>query len=344
LNYDNACKYLAEQYPVEFATWLLSLESQDIQVLKTELTLEPIRADAVTFLQTANQILHIEFQTLPASNPPIPFRMLDYSVRLKRQYRCDVEQVVIFLQATNDEIVFTEDYQDRTTSHRYRVVRLWEQDSAPFLANPGLLPLATLTQTDSPQALLAQVAEQVDRISDREQRQNIAGCAEILAGLRFEKDLIRQFFREEIMRESVIYQDILQQGVQQGRQEGRQKEGEVALITRQLTRRLGDLDLLLIERIRGLSTLALEELGVALLDFSNAADLMAWFDQQERREGEIALITRQLTQRLGEVDPSLSDRIRRLSPLALEALGIALLDFSEVADLVAWLEQQAVRD
>jgi hypothetical protein len=25
-------------------------------------------------------------------------------------------------------------------------------------------------------------------------------------------------------------------------------------------------------------------------------------------------------------------------------LGIALLDFSEVADLVAWLEQQAVRD
>jgi predicted transposase/invertase (TIGR01784 family) len=343
LNYDNACKYLAEQYPVEFATWLLSLESQDIQVLKTELTLEPIRADAVTFLQTANQILHIEFQTLPASNPPIPFRMLDYSVRLKRQYRCDVEQVVIFLQATNDEIVFTEDYQDRTTSHRYRVVRLWEQDSAPFLANPGLLPLATLTQTDSPQALLAQVAEQVDRISDREQRQNIAGCAEILAGLRFEKDLIRQFFREDIMRESVIYQDILQQGVQQGRQEGRQ-EGEVALITRQLTRRLGDLDLLLIERIRGLSTLALEELGVALLDFSNAADLMAWFDQQERREGEIALITRQLTQRLGEVDPSLSDRIRRLSPLALEALGIALLDFSEVADLVAWLEQQAVRD
>ncbi len=347
MNYDNACKYLAEQYPVEFVTWLLSLESQDIQVLKTELTLEPIRADAVTFLQTANQILHIEFQTLPASNPPIPFRMLDYSVRLKRQYRCDVEQVVIFLQATNDEIVFTEDYQDRTTSHRYRVVRLWEQDSAPFLANPGLLPLATLTQTDSPQALLAQVAEQVDRISDREQRQNIAGCAEILAGLRFEKDLIRQFFREDIMRESVIYQDILQQGLQQGRQQGRQEgrqEEAIALITRQLTRRLGDLDLLLIERIRGLSTLALEELGVALLDFSNADDLMAWFDQQERREGEIALITRQLTQRLGEVDPSLSDRIRRLSPLALEALGIALLDFSEVADLVAWLEQQAVRD
>jgi len=343
LSYDNACKYLAEQYPVEFANWLLSVQSQDIQVLKTELTLEPIRADAVTFLQTANQILHIEFQTLPTSNPSIPFRMLDYSVRLKRQYRCDVEQVVIFLQATNDEIVFTEDYQDRTTSHRYRVIRLWEQDSAPFLANPGLLPLATLTQTDSPQALLAQVAEQVDRISEREQRQNIAGCAEILAGLRFEKDLIRQFFREEIMRESVIYQDILQRGLQQGRQEGRQA-GEVALITRLLKRRLGEVDSLLIERIRDLSLDRLEELGVALLDFSSVADLMAWFTQQERREGEATLILRQLTQRLGEVDSSLIEQIRKLSTEQLEALGIALLDFSEVANLVAWLEQQQVSD
>jgi hypothetical protein len=100
----------------------------------------------------------------------------------------------------------------------------------------------------------------------------------------------------------------------------------------------------LIERIRELSLEQLEELGVALLDFSNAADLMAWFTQQERREVEIALILRQLTQRLGEVDSSMSDRIRRLSTLALEVLGIALLDFSTVADLVAWLEQQEVSD
>ncbi len=335
MSYDNACKYLAEQYPAEFANWLLSVQSQDIQVLKTELTLEPIRADAVTFLQTANQILHIEFQTLPTSNPSIPFRMLDYSVRLKRQYRCDVEQVVIFLQATNDEIVFTEEYRDRTTSHRYRVVRLWEQEPAPFLANPGLLPLATLTQTESPQGLLAQVAQRAATIPDRRQRRNIAGCAEILAGLRFEKDLIRQFFREDIMRESVIYQDILQQG---------RRQEALSLVIRQLNRRLGEVNPAAIERVRALSIEQLEELGVALLDFSEVADLMAWFDQQERREVEIALITRQLTRRLGEVDPSLSERIRRLSTLALEALGIALLDFSEVADLVVWLQQQEVSD
>jgi len=69
---------------------------------------------------------------------------------------------------------------------------------------------------------------------------------------------------------------------------------------------------------------------------------MAWFDRQKMRDVEIALILRQLTQRLGDVDPSLRDRIHRLSTEQLEALGIALLDFSQVADLVTWLEEQQV--
>jgi len=77
LAYDKICKYLAEEYPTEFARWLLAEEITDIQVLKTELSVEPIRADSLTLLQTANQILHLEFQTLPASTPPLPFRMLD---------------------------------------------------------------------------------------------------------------------------------------------------------------------------------------------------------------------------------------------------------------------------
>ena len=54
------------------------------------------------------------------------------------------------------------------------------------------------------------MAEQVATIPDREDRQNITDCIEILAGLRFEKDLVSQVLREDIMKESVIYQDIVQ--------------------------------------------------------------------------------------------------------------------------------------
>jgi predicted transposase YdaD len=269
LSYDNACKYLAEQYPAEFVRWLLGVEAQQIEVLKTELTLEPIRADSVTFLRTDNRILHIEFQTLTTSTPSLNFRMLDYSVRLKRQYRCPVVQVLIFLQETNNEVAVTEEYRDDTTIHYYRVVRLWEQESTQFLTNPALLPLATLTRTNSPQGLLAQVAEQVATISDREERQNIAGCVEILAGLRFEKDLIRQLLREDIMKDSVIYQDIVQ------------KEA-LKLISRLLKRRFGELNTPLIEQVSNLTADQLEELGEELLDFSEVADLEAWLNQQSQ--------------------------------------------------------------
>lgn len=172
--------------------WLLNHQQSGFS--GAELSLEPIHADSLSLLRAANQILHLEFQTLPVSKPPLPLRMLDYSVRLKRKYRCSVEQVVIFLQETTNEVAFTEEYRDDTTIHRYRVIRLWEQNSALFLTNPALLPLAALTKSASPQALLEEVAQQVASIKESEQRQNITSCAGILAGLRFEEDLIRQLF------------------------------------------------------------------------------------------------------------------------------------------------------
>jgi predicted transposase YdaD len=267
LEFDNTCKLLAEQYPSDFIRWLLGVETRQIEILKTELTLEPIRADSVIFLRADNQILHIEFQTLAKSKPSIPFRALDYSVRLKRQYPYPVTQVVIFLQQTSDQIVFTEEYRDETTIHRYRAVRLWEQDSALFLKDKALLPLAPLTRTDSPRTLLAQVGERVARISDRDERQNIASCADILAGLRFEKDLIRQFLREDMMQESVTYQDILSKGKQQE---------ALSMVTRLLNRRLGNIDDTLVDRLRGLSVEELETLGEALLDFTSVVDLTNW--------------------------------------------------------------------
>jgi predicted transposase YdaD len=271
VSYDNVCKVLAEKYPIEFARWLLTVEPRRIKVLKTELSIEPIRADSVTFLQTENRILHIEFQTLTKSTPSIPFRMLDYSVRLIRQYDVPVTQVVIFLQETNDEIAFTEEYVNDTTTHRYQVIRMWEQDSTLFLGNRALLPLAPLTQTTSPQTLLAQVAQSVARIPNRNTKQDIAAYTEILAGLRFKKDLIQQFLREDVMQESVIYQDILQKG--------EQKEA-LRFCMSLLDERFGELDSFIIDRVQILKKEQLEALGRAILRLSSIPDLVTWLDQQ----------------------------------------------------------------
>jgi predicted transposase YdaD len=269
LSFDNVCKVLAEKYPADFVRWLTGEDSTDITVLRTELSLEPIRADSVIFIQAGNQILHIEFQTLTKSKPPVPFRMLDYFVRLKRLYKCSITQVVIFLQETDDEIAFTEEYREESTIHSYRAVRMWEQDSSLFLGSSALLPLAPLCRTDSPRELLSQVSQEVAKIADREARQNTAAYTEILAGLRFEKNLIRQLLSEDIMQESVIYQDILQKG--------EQKEA-FRFLNRQLNRRFGEIDSSIVERIRMLSTEQLEVLGEEFLSFSNVSDLVAWLE------------------------------------------------------------------
>ncbi|MEG4485160.1 Rpn family recombination-promoting nuclease/putative transposase [Microcoleus sp. D2_18a_B4] len=283
--YDNTCKYLAEKFPAAFVHWLLPIDKPtDVQVLKTELIQEPIRADSLVFLQTDRQILHLEFETRPYSDPPIAFRMLDYYVRLKRQYSCSINQVVIFLQQTASEQVFVSEYTDTNTRHGYRVIRLWEQDPALLLSVPGLLPLATLSQTNSPRTLLEQIATQIATIEEPTQQADLLACTQVLAGLRFEKDLIRQLFRKETMRGSVIYQEIREDGLLEGRQlgllEGRKDEA-LSFLTRQLTRRIGAIASETREQIQTLSVEELEDLGEALLDFSEASDLTNWLNEHQ---------------------------------------------------------------
>ncbi|WP_293088224.1 DUF4351 domain-containing protein [Moorena sp. SIO3H5] len=256
-------------------------EPRDIQVLKTELSAEPIQADALSLLQSTNQILHLEFQTLPPSEPPLPFRMLDYWVRLQRKYRCPINQVVIFLKSTTSDLVFTNEFRDTNTWHRYQVIRLWEQDPLPLLANRALLPLATLARSNNPNQLLQQVVAEVDTIEEKPLRGNLAACVDVLAGLRFDKALVRRLLSEEVMEKSVTYQDIIKKGVQKGLQQGldRGKQEEaLLLVIRQLTLRLGLLDPVLQQRIEGLSITRLEELSEALLDFNTATDLEVWLE------------------------------------------------------------------
>ena len=62
--------------------------------------------------------------------------------------------------------------------------------------------------------------------------------------------------------------------------------------------------------------------------------------QQGLQQGESALILRLLKRRIGSVDKALAARIQGLAIEQLEALGEALLDFTESNDLVLWLNRQ----
>jgi predicted transposase YdaD len=69
--------------------------------------------------------------------------------------------------------------------------------------------------------------------------------------------------------------------------------------------------------------------------------ITSWMEQGIER-GERSLILRQLNRQVGEVPESVRSRVAALSISQLEELGEALLDFTSLADLEAWLA--AVRE
>ena len=81
------------------------------------------------------------------------------------------------------------------------------------------------------------------------------------------------------LKQTRVYQEALEEGREQGRQEGRQ-EGELAVVMRLLTRRVGAIEPQLRSRLEQLSSIQLEELAEALLDFSSKADLVNWLEHQ----------------------------------------------------------------
>ncbi|NEO01055.1 MAG: Rpn family recombination-promoting nuclease/putative transposase, partial [Moorea sp. SIO3I7] len=65
--FDNTCKFLAESFSEDFASWLLGEPITMTQLSPSELSLEPIRADALILLNSDDFVLHVEFQTQPDS-------------------------------------------------------------------------------------------------------------------------------------------------------------------------------------------------------------------------------------------------------------------------------------
>jgi predicted transposase/invertase (TIGR01784 family) len=270
---DNISKFLIEQYPHDFATWLLGQPMTLTRLDPTELNVEPIRADSVMLLQGADIILHTEFQTVP--DETMPFRMVDYYVRLRRRFPDkEIRQIVIYLKPTNSDLVRQTRYETNVMTHAFRVIRLWEEPVEVFLRTPSLLPYAVLSRAEDKEQILQQVVGQLEQIEDVREQSNLAAATSILAGLQLTPETIRQLMRSPVMRESSMYQSILQEGRAEGRAEGLQQER--ALVLKLLTRKIGSLPPQLLARISGLSIERLEALGEALLDFQSVGDLESW--------------------------------------------------------------------
>ena len=229
-------------------------------------------------LQSEEIVLHVEFQTRP--DVAIPFRMLDYRVRVYRRFPAKtMRQVVIYLRQSQSDLVQQSSFELENTQHRFEVIRLWEQPVEAFLTVPGLLPFAVLGQTDNREAALRQVAERLEMLPAGSSQSSLVAATSILSGLVLQGEVIRQILRSETMQESVIYQEIKAEGVQEGLLEGLQRERR--LISRQLRRKIGVIPEAEQRQIDRLTAEQIESLGEALLDFDSLEALASWLQNQE---------------------------------------------------------------
>jgi len=217
--FDNVCKFLAENFSEDYATWLLGRSVTLTKLSPTELSLEPIRADSLILEQSEDLVLHLEFQTEP--DETMGFRMLDYRVRVYRRFpNKTMHQVVIYLKPTKSTLVYQDSFQVGETTHRFQVVRLWEQSPEFFLNSLGLLPLAVLGKSSDPTITLRKVAEVLETIPDNNLKQNLTAATAVFGGLIIKPDIVKTILRSQFMKESAVYQEILQEGLQEGLRQG----------------------------------------------------------------------------------------------------------------------------
>ncbi|HAN46318.1 MAG TPA: hypothetical protein DCQ32_07165 [Cyanobacteria bacterium UBA8156] len=174
-------------------------------------------------------------------------------------------------------------YEPQVTAGWLHRVYLDEWTAAASLGGE-LLKLAVTPEVEMP--------ERVQRL--REQAQGTGEEGRVLEWLeallvyRYSKqsrEEIAQMFALGDLRETRVYQEAWSEGLERGKQEGKQegiqlgkRAGEVQLVLRQLTRRLGPLSTVQQQQVADLSLAQLEDLGEALLDWQSPTDFTHWLN------------------------------------------------------------------
>ncbi|MHC5537061.1 RpnC/YadD family protein [Singulisphaera rosea] len=173
-------------------------------------------------------------------------RLLRYNVLLGERHKAPVQTVAVLLRPESERARLSGVFEVRLPDGRpslvfhYVVIRAWEKSAAEVLEG-GLstLPLASLARISQEQfpALVHRVAERLYSETTPSDAVTLWTAFLILTGLRyppeFTKPLIDEVWTVLDLKDSSIYQMILEEGRAKGKLEGR-REGEIAGATKVL--------------------------------------------------------------------------------------------------------------
>ena len=152
------------------------------------------------------------------------------------------------------------------------------QDVTESSLELGVLKLIGVKPETAPEQARNLIARTREELTDAARQRQILELVETVLIYKFPNlswQEIEQMLGLNELKQTRVYQEALEEGLEQGRQEGRQ-EGELAVVVRQLTRRVGAIEPEMRSRLQQLSSAQLEELALALLDFTTKADLVNW--------------------------------------------------------------------
>jgi hypothetical protein len=173
---------------------------------------------------------HVECQT--NKDPEMAVRLLEYNILASRQYhRIPVYSYVIYLREDGEVQQppyirrFPDEEGEEVLRFYYRVIKLADIPAEALLEQDwvGLFPLLPLTKGGKEPEI---VKTMVDRLGEAGEFDLLA-IAHLLGGLVFkgtEREVFRKRFSmfQDILEESWVYQEIIEQGLEKGRVEGKE--------------------------------------------------------------------------------------------------------------------------
>jgi predicted transposase YdaD len=144
----------------------------------------------------------------------------------------------------------------------------------------GTLPLAPISSVTEAQlpAVVDAVARRLEAEAAPHEVPDLWACTQILMGIRWPRQLIHQVLKgARQMKDSVIYQEILEEGIEKGIEKGRVTEARMLLLRRG-ARTLGIPEAVIHSRLDAINDVGtLEELTDRVIDgsFATWAELLA---------------------------------------------------------------------
>ncbi|AGY59494.1 DUF4351 domain-containing protein [Gloeobacter kilaueensis] len=246
--FDTSLQGLASLYSRDFLTWLRGPGVTWQQNLDTVIVAQQRRTDFLIAFQDPQgeqKLLHIEFQRAVVLGNPTeepPGRMATYALFAFNRYGQVPEQVLVLLIDSPASRSVPDCFTAGGVRVEYQVIRLWEIDPQPLLESglPGLMPLVPLMAGQNVVPLLdASIGVIEQEIESAQERAEVLSVMALLASLR-NRRMIQEYFRsqgmKDLLRETPLFQEMVQEEVQQAVQ-----AAKLQTLLHQLGRRFGPL-------------------------------------------------------------------------------------------------------